>query len=411
MKMYKVRWVDELLTSALRVMPVTVVTGARQTGKTTAVRELGAGRQFYSLDDISILDLAQRDASQLLKSRPVTIDEAQRAPGLFLAVKQAVDERRHPGDFILTGSANLNLGDLVSESLAGRALYLELPPFCPAEWRAREGRLAPLDQLFEESFDPGDWPCEEGAWAAWLLRGGFAPSLELASDQDRGLWLGSYVQTYLERDLRQLSAISSLPDFQRLMVLAAHRCARLLNQADLARDAALSHATAHRYINLLEAGFLITRLRPYTAGSARSVVRTPKLLWNDCGLAAWLAGLRRPDDVMKRPDTGFWLEQAIFMTLQTWRALDPVERRLYFWRDKSGREVDFVLEKRGQLVAIELKLGGQVSAGDADGLRAFRDSLKPGQHLVRSVVMHGGTAQPLGSDIFALPWGWLVPAD
>ena len=148
----------------------------------------------------------------------------------------------------------------------------------------------------------------KGTWQHWLLCGGFPPALALEADHDRGLWFAAYVQMYLERDLRQLSDVASLPNFQRLMALAANRTAKLLNQADLARDAALSHPTAHRYLNLLETGCLITRIRPFTTNPSPAMVKAPKLLWSDCGLAAWLAGIRAAEDVAKRLDSGFWLE-------------------------------------------------------------------------------------------------------
>lgn len=403
------RWVGRNLDSALKVLPVTVVTGARQTGKTTLVKSLGAARTYFTLDDVGVLDQAERHPEALLGSRPVTLEEVQRTPPLLLAVKRAVDEQRRAGDFLLTGSANLLLMDHVADTLAGRAIYLELPPFCPAEWRQRKGALSPLDRLFAHDFDFREWPTEPGNWPAWLLRGGFPPALAIPADADRALWFSAYVQTYLERDLRQLSAVSSLPDFQRVMTLAAHRTGRLLNQADLARDAALTHPTTHRYLNLLETGCLVTRIRPFATNPNVALVKTPKLLWADCGLAAALAGMKTPAEATARPDAGFWLEQTLFQTLQTWRATDPLHRTLHFWRDRSGREVDFVLEQDGQLVALEIKTGSTATSSDAAGLRAFRDSQKKRQHLVRGAVLYAGQARPLDDGFLALPWGWLVP--
>jgi predicted AAA+ superfamily ATPase len=402
------RWFDTNLHSALRVLPVAVVTGARQTGKTTLVRSLGPGRAYFTLDDLGVLDQARRQPEALLSDPPVTLDEVQRAPSLLLAVKRAVDHRRHSGAFLLTGSANLLLMSQVADTLAGRAVYLELPPFCPAEWRGRPGALTPLDRLFEADFDFREWPSDRGDWAAWLLRGGFPPALSLADNSDRRLWFSAYIQTYLERDLRQLSAVSSLPDFQRLMALTAHRTGRLLNQADLARDAALSHATAHRHLNLLETGCLITRIRPFATNPSVALVKAPKLLWTDCGLAAALAGIKTPAEAANRSDAGYWLEQTLYQTLQTWRSLRPADRKLHFWRDRSGHEVDFVLEQEGRLVALEVKTGSTVTAADAAGLRAFRDSLKKSQPLVRGVVLHAGEARPLAPGALALPWGWMV---
>lgn len=404
------RWFVRNLESALRVLPVTVITGARQTGKTTLVRSFDPARAYFTLDDIGVLDQAERNPEALLGGRPVTLDEVQRTPSLLLAVKRAVDERRRAGDFLLTGSANLLLMGRVADTLAGRAIYLELPPFCPSEWQKRKDALLPLDRLFAADFDFREWPAETGDWPAWLLRGGFPPALAIAADGDRALWFSAYVQTYLERDLRQLSAVSSLPDFQRVMALAAHRTGRLLNQADIARDAALPHPTTHRYLNLLETGCLISRIRPFATNPSVPLVKAPKLLWTDCGLAASLAGIKSPADVTNRPDAGFWLEQTLFQTLQTWRAMDPPHRRLHFWRDRPGHEVDFILEQDGKLVALEIKSGSAVTGSDATGIRAFRDSLKHKPVLVRSAVLYAGQARPLDTGLLALPWGWMVAA-
>jgi predicted AAA+ superfamily ATPase len=405
----KPRWFQQNLRTSLRVLPVTVVTGARQTGKTTLTRMAEPTWPYFTLDDVGVLDQAERNPDALLSTRPVILDEVQRAPQLLLAVKRAVDARRHVGDFILTGSANLLLMKQVADSLAGRAAYLELPPFCPTEWQQRTEALTPLDHLFESEFDWRDWPDETGDWSTWLLRGGFPPALQIDSDSDRSLWFAAYIQTYLERDLRDLSAVTSLPDFQRLMALAAQRTGKLLNQADLARDAALSHPTAHRYLNLLETGCLITRVRPLATNLSGAFVKTPKLFWADCGLAASLAGIRSSAEVGLRMDAGSWLEQTLFQTLQSWRALEPQCRKLHFWRDRSGHEVDFILEQDGKLLALEIKAGSQVTMNDASGLRAFRDSLKRKISLVRGVVLHAGQARPLDEGNVALPWGWMVP--
>ncbi len=390
-------------------MPVTILTGARQTGKTTLAKHVKPERSFLTLDDLGILDQAKTHPDSLLANRPLVLDEVQRAPDLLLAVKQAVDHHRQAGDFLLTGSANLLLAQQASDTLAGRAVYLELPPFCPAEWLQKEHALRPLDALFQEEFRLEDWPDQTGNWTDWLLKGGYAPALNIPAPEDRALWFSSYVQTYLERDLRQLSDVASLPDFQRLMTLAAHRTARLLNQAEIARDAGLKHPTAHRYLNLLETGCLITKLRPYATNPSVGLVKSPKLLWTDCGLAASLAGLHAERDIQQRPDSGFWLEQTLYQTLQSWRALRPLQRRIHFWRNRSGREVDFLLEEHGKLVALEVKSGSVVRPEDTVGIETFRRSLPRPEALVRGVVLHSGPARSLGQNLHALPWGWMVP--
>lgn len=409
MNRFRLRWLAGPLQDALRALPVVVLTGARQTGKTTLAQSLPGERSYHSLDDIGTLAQAHSDAESLLAARPMTLDEVQRAPEMLLSLKRQVDRSRRPGEFLLTGSANLLLMEHVAESLAGRAVYLELPPFCPVEWLEQKAGLAPLDRLFERDFALADWPGAEGAWEDWLLRGGFAPALAAPSDMARNLWYSGYVQTYLERDLRQVSAVTSLPDFQRLMALAANRVGRLLNQSDLARDAAMPQATVHRHLNILETGYVLARLAPYSASPATGLVKAKKIYWSDCGLAAWLAGVRSLADLRNRPDRGFWLEQTIFQSLQSWRALDPANRRLWFWRDRAGREVDFVLEKKGALVALEVKAARLVSPADKAGIEAFRSSLRDDRRFKRGLVLNAGSARPLGDRIAALPWGWLVP--
>ncbi len=397
------------MEESLGFMPVTSITGMRQSGKTTLAGGF-PGRAYHSLDDIGVRDQAVRDPDSLLAPGPVTFDEIQRAPELLLAIKRAVDLNRHPGAFLLTGSANLALMGNVSESLAGRALYLELPPFCPLEWMQAEAGLSPLDALFENEFDPLGWPSETGNWAQWLLRGGLPPVLELGTERLRSLWFAGYVQTYLERDLRQLSEVSNLGDFQRMMRLAAHRTGRLLNTSELARDAALPQPTCHRWLNLLETGYLLERLHVFDSAGKAGLVKSRKLFWNDCGLGAHLAGLTSAEAVQNRPDCGFWLEQAIFQSLRSWVSLDPYERKIWYWRDRRDREVDFILQKQDKLLALEIKRSGTVKTEDAAGLRAFA-ALKLSGHPLRSVVLHGGTqTRPLGENIWALPWGWLFPA-
>ena len=406
----RTRWLTGRLKAALEALPVVVLTGARQTGKTTLTRGLPQRRSFLSLDDLDVLGQARSDPDSLLVSRPLTVDEVQRAPELLLPIKRRVDQHRVAGEFLLTGSANLLLMDAVADSLAGRAVYLDLPPFCPAEWMSRPDGLQPLDRLFEEDFSPGDWPDEPGDWQGWLLAGGFPAALAASTTEARQLWFTGYVQTYLERDLRQLSAVSNLPDFQRVMALAANRGARLLNQSELARDAAQPQPTVHRYLNLLETGCLLVRLSPFATNPSTGLVKAKKLLWSDCGLAAWLAGIRNAADLARRLDPGFWLEQAIFQTLQVWRALEPSRRKIHFWRDRSGREVDFVLEKDGVLVGLEIKASRQVAPSDADGIQAFRERVGRSHRFQRGVVLHGGTSRPLGPGLWALPWGWMLPA-
>ncbi len=402
------RWLEPLLHRALRSMPVVVVTGARQTGKTTLAQAVAPERRYLTLDDLDVLAQAGRDPASLLAELPVTLDEVQRAPELLLAVKRRVDTARKPGSLLLTGSANLALMHRVAESLAGRALYLDLPPFCPVEWSGRDAASTGIDRLFAGRFSSDDWPAEPCDWPAWVACGGFPDALRAPDAAARELWFAGYVQTYLERDLRQLSNVGSLVDFQRLMRLLAAQTARVLNQSNLARDAGLPQPTAHRYLNLLETGCQIARLRNYQRSAGKAAAKARKILWRDAGLAAWLAGVGAEKNLADRPDAGFWLEQAVFQTLQSWAALDPT-RRIHFWREGDA-EVDFVLEQAGVLVGLEIKAARRAAEEDLRGVRAFQAAFARKGRRPRAVVLHTGTeARFLGDEAWSLGLGVWLP--
>ena len=404
------RWIAGRLRQSMTALPVTVVTGVRQSGKTTLARQVGKERTYVTFDDLGTMDLAMQDPPSLLTHRPITIDEAQRVPEIFFAIKQAVDFERVAGAFLLTGSANLSLMGSVSESLAGRAVYFELPPFCPTEWMGRKDRLAPLDKLFSADFKISDWPRAKGDWVYWLLRGGFPPILEMTERELRNLWLGGFVQTYLERDLRQLSQVSNLADFQRLISLAAQRTGKLLNQSELARDANITQPTCHRYLNLMETGYLLTRLQTFSSNPSAGLIKSKRIYWNDCCLGAYLAGIRSKTDLKNRYDRGYWLEQTLFQSIQTWVSLDPMNRKVFYWRDRAGNEVDFVLQEENRCLALEVKEGSTIRSSDKKGIIAFRKSIGKSIHFTKGIIL-SGSSQPrsLGDDIFSLPYGWLVP--
>lgn len=410
--MYIPRWLQGQLELALRTMPVVVLTGARQTGKSTLVRHLQPRRRYLTLDDIGVLDQAKRDPDSLLMNPPLTLDEVQRAPELLLAIKRHVDATCTPGAFLLTGSAQFSLMHGVADSLAGRAVYLDLSSFCPLEWQGGSDAEGLFEGLFAAIPDYTAWvaPRACDSWRQWVLRGGFAPAVRCPTDAARGLWFGGYVKTYLERDLRNLSNIESLPDFQRLMQVAAQRTGRLVNQAEIARDAGLSSATCHRYLNLLETGYQIERVKPFTANPTVALVKSPKLFWCDSGVASWLSGIYDLAAMETRHDLGFWLEQAVFQTLHAWRAADPFRRRLSYWRTRGGVEVDFILEQGQRAVALEVKAGSGIGMGEVAGLRQFIEAYARQVSSVRGIALYGGgDIRFFDENIAALPYGALFP--
>jgi predicted AAA+ superfamily ATPase len=398
---------DRCLTSALRGAlsrsPVVVLTGARQTGKTTLAREiLGKGRAYVTLDDVEMTDRAEREPDTLLDTpSPLTIDEVQRSPGLLLAIKRRVDHKRQPGQFLLTGSSNLALLGKVSESLAGRAVYKTLTPMTCSE-RTGGGGCGPWEALLTSPKEFRGKRALPMDWHHAAVAGGFPPAALAPDAQTRTEWLDGYVKTYLERDLQMLSTVEHLADFRRLLRLAALRTARLMNQSDMARDAGLPQPTAHRYLGLLEASHLLHRLPAYAVNRTKRLIKAPRLFLCDTGLACFLAGIHTSGQLAASDLAGFMLENLVLADLLAWReTLTPVPAVLY-WRTTTGKEVDFVIEHEGLLMPVEIKATGRARLGDTNGLNAFLDEYS--DSAPHGILVHtGDTVEALSPRIWAVP--------
>ena len=399
------RLVGTALSERLRVMPAVVVTGARQTGKSTLAEQLVPGtRRYATLDDLDVLDAAQRDPEVLVGGPgPVTLDEVQRAPELLRAVKRAIDRDRKSGRFLLTGSANLLLMRQVSESLAGRASYLTLWPMTRREQRGL-GRCGLWDEL--HNTPEAEWremlAGEKDSVEDWRMlarRGGFpTPALDLATAAGRRIWFDGYVRTYLERDLQDLASIGTLPDFRRLMRAACLRMGQLVNQTELGRDVALPQPTVHRWLNLLETSYLLVRLPAYAVNRTKRLIKAPKIYWGDTGLAMHLTEAEEPG--------GAHLENLVLHDLLAWRDARVERAELGYWRTSIGEEVDFVIEAGGKLLPIEVKSTTRPRLADATHLRTFRTEY--GKKARAGLLLHtGNTLEWLTPDVLAAPW-WKV---
>jgi len=400
------RMVGRALSARIRVMPAVVLTGARQTGKSTLAEELVPGKRRYStLDDLDVFDAARRDPDSLVGgSTPVTLDEVQRVPELLRAVKRAIDRDRRPGRFLLTGSANLLSMRHVSESLAGRASYLTLWPMTRREQQV-SGSAGPWEELLAARDE--DWldllaaaPNEPEDWRALARRGGFpTPALQLANARDRAVWFDGYVRTYLERDLQEQAAIDALPDFRRLMRAGCHRLGQLVNQTELGREVALPQPTVHRWLNLLETSYLLVRLPAYSVNRTKRLIKSPKLYWGDTGVALHLSESGEP--------AGVHLENLVLQDLLAWRDARVEHAELGYWRTTIGEEVDFVIESGGHLLPIEVKAGARPRLPDAKHLRTFRTEY--GKKSRAGLLLHTGTTlEWLTPDVLAAPWWKLL---
>ena len=402
-----VRHIARSMATGLRDRPVVLLNGARQTGKTTLVRELLSGvrrMRYLTFDDAPVLAAAQADPAGFVAGLgdPVVLDEIQRAPELFVALKAAVDRDRRPGRFLLTGSANVLLLPRLSESLAGRMEIHTLRGLSQGEIEGR--REGFIDAVFTRAFAPAGASSDPPrAIVARVLRGGFPEPALKRGVARRATWFRDYVSTLLQRDVRELASVEGLTALPHLLAVLATRTAGLFNLADVSRVVGLPQTTLKRYLTLLEALFLIEFLPAWHARAARRLVKAPKLFVADSGLAAHLLGVEMAHLRRDRRGFGPLLETFVVAELRKQAAWSRTRPALHHFRTQSGHEVDVVLEDaRGRVVGVEVKAAMGLGPGDWHGMRALREAA--GSRFVRGVVLYGGP-EPLsfGPDLWALP--------
>ena len=355
-------------------MPVVVLSGMRQTGKSTLLHYLPpfSLRTYVSFDDYNTLDAAQRNPEGLIvKGQLLTIDEAQKFPDILTVIKQAVDKNRRPGMFILSGSANFLLLKNISESLAGRAVYFTLYPFTYREIHNQTQRLPALIHFMEKNIFP-EYTIPP-LTPQNILAGGM-PQICLGEVKKPDIWFRGYEQTYLERDIRALSQVGDLMAFRHLLQLIAMRNACILNQSELARDAKLNVMTTSRYISLLESSCVIFRLYPYLANKASRLIKSPKVYLSDTGLAAYLSGIKERD--MHGPLSGALLENYVAQNLLGILSSHEPDAQLTYWNIQGRFEVDFIIEYGHETIAIEVKNSTRWKERDLVGIKAFMETSK-----------------------------------
>lgn len=402
---YLPREIAPRLERALRRLPVIVLSGLRQAGKSTLLRHepaLRNGRAYHTLDDFAVLSAARANPESLLQGA-VILDEVQRCPELLMAIKRSVDDHRRPGRFILSGSANLALLGRVSETLAGRAGYFTLHPMTRREIRNSTGRAPFLADFLRSPMCPAgkaDLLSDEE-----VLAGGLPPAC-LGPSGDAAEWFRAYVQTYVDRDVRQLSQVADLTAFHTLAQLSALRTGQVLVTSALARDARMTASTTSRYLNLLEASFVILRLPPFLKNRSSRLIKSPKLYFSDSGLAAHLAGaklLEPPRDDMLR---GALFETYVAQNLTALLEAHMPDASMSYWHEQGRHEVDFVVEDGHRVLAIEVKAASRWNDGDLSGLRAF---MARTPSCVAAVLAYNGhEAASLGNKLWAIPIGSLL---
>ena len=377
------RDIEARLRRSARTRPIVVLTGARQTGKTSTFRRLFPDHQFVSLDLPTEAEQAEKEPQSFLRRHPppVIIDEVQYAPGLFRYLKVAVDANRtRNGQFLLTGSQKFTSMKSVSESLAGRADIAELETLSFAEIRAA------LPQT----------PLESA-----IVRGGF-PELHANPDIDVTAFYNSYLATYLERDVRSLANVGSLRDFERCLRACALRSANLLNKADLARDVGVAPSTANHWLSALEASGQIVLLEPWFSNRTKSIVKSPKLYLADSGLLCALLNIRSAEALHQAPGAGAIWETFVFAQLRERERRAGRAGSLFFWRDRT-REIDFVVDVSGRLQLLEAKWTEVPDTGDAVNLDFVRNVVGKSRIASTEIICRTPNSFPVIAGVQALP--------
>ena len=402
---YKLRGVAPIIRSMAEALPVVVITGARQVGKSTMLQNEFADYTYVTLDDYAVLEQARLDPQSIwVDKEKIIIDEAQRLPRLMPAIKLAVDRSNRRQRFILSGSANLYLMEKVTESLAGRAAYIDL---LPMTWGEVTGAptINNFTALWQDDMQVRAVPTPDSDLMDILLRGFMPPVIALSSPQAVLTWMDGYIKTYLERDLRDLSKVESLIDYRRLMQSLALRTGNILNQADVAKDCGLSHATAHRYIKLLEVSNIVSRVPAYYASRSKRLVKSPKLFFLDPAISIFLSGYTDCDSLKKSRELGSYFETLVYLHLRSLCELMTSRANIYYWRTSTRREVDFVLEQGRRVLPVEVKLTGRPMMADIENRLAF---LEEHPHATHGVLVHGGHELfRLHTKVIAIPWWWL----
>lgn len=372
MKLYKERTLGPHILRLSRSFPVVLLTGARQVGKTTLLKHLAGQRRrkyrYVSLDEFETRTFAKNDPRIFLEQypAPLIIDEIQYAPQLLSYLKAAVDRGLPMGSYWLTGSQQFHMMKNVSESLAGRVGIARMLGLSQAEEKARSFSKAPWSP--GRKADPNPVSSEPIlSIFKKIIRGSF-PSLFHHNAPSLDSFYGAYIQTYIDRDLRDLVKVSSLSAFEKFVRACAARTASILNLSDLARDSDISVNTAKEWLSLLEAGDQIFLLKPYHRNLSKRLVKAPKLYFFDTGLASYLTGWREPDITAKGAFSGPLFETFVVSEILKSYYHRGLEPRAYYYRTKDGAEVDLLIEKNGILMPVEIKLSSLIRSGDVRGI-------------------------------------------
>ena len=403
------RFVLDRIVTALADTRVVLISGPRQSGKTTLAKKIAADKiPFLNLDEKTILDAAQSDPVGFVRNLDrAVIDEIQRVPELLLAIKTAVDEDPRPGRFLLTGSANLMTLPRVSDSLAGRMEVVPLLPLAQAELKGTPTTF--LETVFQGRM-PKVSHCVLGPELHIpVLSGGYPEALARSDWRRRQDWLLNYAEAVVQRDIRDIAQIEKLPLMPRLLRMLAHHSGQLVNHSGIGTQLGLAHPSVQKYTGIFESLFLVCHLQPWTCNAIKRISRKPKLHFFDSGLLAALKNLT--PDSLKKNKSPFGPVLETFVLAELWKLANCSGEgyRFSHFRDKEKNEVDIVIEDRhGRVVAIEVKASATVISRDLVGMRRLERAC--GDRFVLGLVLYDHEQiVPFGDRLFAVPisalWG------
>ena len=373
---------EKTLIRLAKSFPVVAITGPRQAGKTTLAKAVFKDKPYVSLENPDEREFAQNDPKRFLARFPngAVLDEVQRCPALLSWLQGVVDQRGVMGDFVLTGSAQFDLIEGITQTLAGRVGRVELLPLSSSELKAANQLPNSLSQM--------------------LIQGGY-PALydRKITPQD---WFSNYVATYVERDVRQLISVRNLGQFQTFLKMCASRTGQLINLTSLGADCGISAVTAKQWLSVLETSYIVTLLRPHHSNFGKRLVKTPKIYFLDSGLAAWLMGIRSAETLETHAARGALFESWVVSELYKKRLNTGLPIDLFFWRDNTGNEVDLIIEKEKGLQPIEIKSGSTYASDWSQGLNKWQALAK--NSSLEPAILYGGESNFERESLQV--WGW-----
>lgn len=362
------RDIEKKIKQLAKQFPALALIGPRQSGKTTLVKSLFPRKKYVSLEDLDVRERALKDPRGFLSNYPqgAIFDEIQRVPTLFSYLQTEIDQNQKAGRFILTGSQNILLQANIAQSLAGRIALLKLLPLNFNELKKTDFKF----KNYEEYLFKGSYPR--------LYDQKITPSD----------WHSNYLQTYVERDVRLIKNITDLNLFQKFIKLCASRIGQILNLTSLGNDCGINHNTARAWLSLLESSFILFSLHPYYQNFSKRLIQMPKIYFYDTGLAAHLLGIKNAEQLSSHYLKGGLFESMIISEVIKKRLNQGLEPNLYYWRDKTGNEIDLIFEKSNKIEAIEIKSGQTISQDFFKGLQYF-NSLSKAKNIHQNLVYGG----------------------